>query len=197
MTAKPEAKKKPLSRIVSNVGTTGAESIRIGGMTLDTMGMAESAITQQQMPMAKASNAKQEIENLKSQYPKASISYYQARVKECEENIKRVQDLKDQQDKMIEDYNGHIALCKHREKLLADIDPNDRESIKALNKQYPPYNVEAMQQQLIQCREAIDRCDDVVKQEYDSIIELQQAIERCKMRNVELQKLGADTSDLS
>ena len=197
MTAKPDVPKKPLSRIVPNKGQSGAESIRIGGMTLDTMGMAESAITQQQMPMARASNARQEIENLKSQYPKASISYYQGRVKECEENIKRVQDLKEQQDKMIEDYNGHIALCKHREKLLADIDPNDREAIKALNKQYPPYNIEAMQQQLVQCREAIERCDDVVKQEYDSIIELQQAIARCEVRNVELKKLGADISDLS
>lgn len=202
MTAKPEGGKppvaeKPLSRIVPNVGQSGAESIRIGGMTRDTLGMAEAALANQQWPTAVAANAKQEIENLKTKYPKGSITYYQSRRAECLENIKRVQDLKTQQERMIEEYNGHIALCKHREKLLADIDPEDRDAIKALNKQYPPYSVVAMEQQLVQCREAMARCDDVVTAEYDSISELDKAIERCKMRNAELQKLGADISGLA
>ena len=193
----PPVEQKSMARIVSNVGQSGADSIRIGGMTRDTLGMAEAALTNQQWPSAVASNAQQEIENLKSQYPKGSISYYNSRRAECFENIKRVQDLKTQQDTMIEEYNGHIALCKHREKLIADIDPEDRDAIKAVNKQYPPYSVKAMEQQLVQCREAIQRCDDVVAAEYDSISELDKAIERCKMRNVELQKLGADISGLT
>lgn len=194
---KPPVEQKSMARIVSNVGQSGVDSIRIGGMTRDTLGMAEAALTNQQWPSAVASNAQQEIENLKSQYPKGAISYYNSRRAECFENIKRVQDLKTQQDTMIEEYNGHIALCKHREKLIADIDPEDRDAIKAVNKQYPPYSVEAMEQQLVQCREAIQRCDDVVAAEYDSISELDKAIERCKIRNVELQKLGADISGLT
>lgn len=193
--ANPPSARKTLSRVVSNEGQTGAESIRIGGMTLDTMGMAESAITQQQLPMARAANKKQEIENVKSQFPKPKISYYEGRISECEGNIKRVQNLITEQRAMIEEYTGLIAINGVREKMLADIDQNDRKAVLKINLQYPPYDVDAMRQQIVQSNEAIERSDAVIKQEYDSIIELKQAIGRCMMRNDQLRKLGADMSD--
>lgn len=188
-----DAPKKGNSRIVSNIGQTGVESIRIGGMTLDTLPMVEAAITKQQWRTVVESNERQEVENILSKYPKAQIPYLLSRITECEENIVRIRGLIGAQNKMINEYSAHIGLCKFRDDSIKKLDPDkeaDAVQIKALKKQFPPYNVKAMKTQIELCKEAIMRSDTVIDQEHESIAELREVISKCHQRDTELKPYG-------
>ena len=63
--------------------------------------------------------------------------------------------------------------------------------VKMLKSQFPPYDVTALEQQITQCEEAIERSDGVIAQEFRSIGELREARVRCEQRDVELAQLGA------
>lgn len=180
----------------SNVGQVGVDSIRIGGMTLNTLPIAEAAITKQQWPEVVANAKRQEIEDILAASPKQSVAYLQARVVECEDTIGKVQQLKKDQDAMIRDYTSHISLCEFRDKEIAKLEKSEidseirKEKIKGLKRTYPPYNVEAMEAQIVQCKEAIERSDSVIKEEYDSIAELKGVIIHCKIRDEKLKPYG-------
>ena len=60
-----------------------------------------------------------------------------------------------------------------------------------LFKQFPPYKVTAMEQQIVQSTEAIERADNVIAQEYSSIAELREVLALCKLRDTTLRSLGA------
>jgi hypothetical protein len=183
---------------VSNVGQVGIDSIRIGGMTLQTLPIAETAITKEQWPQVEANAKRQEIEDILAEHPKQTIRYLQSRVNECNETIANIQNLKVDQSAMISDYTTHIGLCKFRDKEIAklekmDIDAEDRRvRIKELKIAYPPYDVKAMEAQIVQCKEAIERSDSVIKQEYDSIAELKEVITYCKIRDEKLKPYGVE-----
>jgi len=184
-----------MNRTTSNKGKKGVESIRVGGMTLDTLPIAEGAYTKEQWPGVVASNRQQEIENIKAEYPKGKIVYFDARIQECKDNIKRIKQLKIDQQKMIDEYTAHISLCRHRDKMIRKCDENTEEGktrIKELQLEFPPYNVAAMQDQIQQCRDAIYRADGVVDAEYASITELRAAITKCEERDRKLAAYGED-----
>lgn len=178
---------------VSNIGQIGIESIRIGGMTLDTLPMAEAAITKQQWAAKEADQKRQEVENILAESPHQKVDYLESRVVECTENIKRIRSLKDEQQKMVDEYTAQIGLCAHRDKEIAKLDPAsafDKDKIKELKKQFPPYNVVEMQKQIDQCREAIKRADSVVDQEHLSIAELKEVAALCRQRDKKLEPYG-------
>ena len=178
---------------VSNTGMTGIESIRIGGMTLQTLPMRESAVTQEQWPEVVANAKRQEVENILAQHPKQTIAYLSSRVTECAENIDRIRNLKKDQQKMIDEYSVHIGLCAHRDKEIAKLNPDvDKEAIKKLRLQFPPYDVRAMKQQINQCKEAIIHSDLVIDQEHDSIAELKDVISKCRLRDEALKPYGVE-----
>lgn len=172
----------------SNIGKTGLDSIRLGGMSLDMLPIRESAITQEQWSEVEANDKRQQIENILAEYPKGKISYFNSRIDECQENIERIRQLKADQQKMINEYTAHIGLCKHRDKMLALTD--DPAEIRKLNIQFPPYNVEAMEEQIKLCEDAIERSDNVIDQEFSSILELRDVINRCQERDAKLKPFG-------
>lgn len=194
---KQDAPKKGNGRIVPNIGKTGLESVRIGGMTLDTLPMVEAALTKQQWPMVKKSNEQQEVDNILGRYPKVKTDYLLSRITECKENIKRIRGLIDSQNKMINEYSAHISLCAHRDREIdkayadkeAPLDEVDAK-IKSLKLQFPPYNVEAMETQIGLCKEAIERSDVVIDTEHNSIAELKEVITKCHQRDTELKPYG-------
>lgn len=178
---------------VPNVGETGVASIRIGGMKLDTLPIAEAAIAKQQWSEKQAEEIRNKIEDILGKYPQHTVEYLKARITECQENIVRIRKLKSEQETMINDYAGHIGMCNHRDRELAKLDPErpeDAAQIKKLKIQYPPYNVQAMKQQIDQCKEAILRCDVVVDAENKSIAELNGTLALCKQRDSELKQFG-------
>lgn len=176
---------------VPNIGETGLASIRIGGMKLDTLPIAEAAIAKQQWSEKQAEDTKNKIEAILGKYPTQTVAYLSSRITESRENIQRIKKLKGDQEQMISDYSGHISMCKYRDDEVAKLDPEqDKEAIKKLEVQYPPYDVKAMKQQIEQCKEAMFRCDLVVDAENESIAEMSGVLALCKQRDAELKQFG-------
>jgi len=173
---------------MSNIGQTGLESIRIGGMKIDNLPIAESAITKQQMPEVDASIKRNKLGNIIAKYPKQTVDWVKGAIKECEDTIKKIRALKEQQQKMIDEYTGHISLCDYRDKEIAKT--TDMTKIADLKLKFPPYNVESMKQQIVQCKEAIIRSDGVIDSEHKSIAELRDLLTVCKKRDEELKPFG-------
>ena len=180
-----------VGRRVPNIGITGIDSIRIGGMTLHTLPMAEAAITKQQWSQVQADAARQEVENILAEYPSQTIAYLNSRVRECHDTIERIKKMKADQQRMIDEYSVHIGLCSHRDREIAKLDPvKDAEAIKKLRLDFPPYDVGAMKQQIEQCKEAILRADTVIDAEHASIVEMKQLITKCEQRDALLAPYG-------
>jgi hypothetical protein len=186
----------------SAIGIDGIESVRLGGMMLDQLPIREAAITKMQWADKVEDENRQKVENIKAEYPTQKISYLSSRVIECEANIQRIIKFKSDQQAMIDQYTTQIGLCTHRDKeiLKSDARREDGEitadehkaAVKALRLEFPPYNVDAMKQQIVQCKEAIERADVVIAQEYLSIAELKEVITFCKMRDKLLKPYGAE-----
>lgn len=183
----------------SNEGQTGVESIRIGGNKIDELPIAEAAITKQQWPDIIKASKDNVIENVKARYPKQTIAWIAGAIRECNDSIKRVRNLAVSQQKMIDDYLGHISLCEYRDKeicrteekyLLGADDADIKQEIKELKLRFPPYNVDAMRIQIKQCREAIERSNEVIDKEHDSISKLKELHVQCTKRDNELRELG-------
>ena len=177
-----------------NIGVKGIESIRLGDMEICDLPIAECANAQQQLPLAEDAERQNEIENILAGYPKQRVGYLNARIHECEENIGRIGQMKGQQAAMISEYTSQISLCKFRDDEVAQIAEDDEErdvKIKDLFKRFPPYKVPAMEQQVIQSNEAIQRADEVIAKEYASIAELRELMGLCEQRDNKLRHLGA------
>jgi len=175
----------------SNLGLTGIDSIRLNGMKLDALPIAESAIAKQQWSEVQAMDIKNKINSILGRYPKPSVAYIDGRIIECQDNIKRIKKFKSDQDTMINEYSMHIRMCVHRDTEISKLDQvDDMDEIKRLKLQYPPYDIIAMEQQIIQCREAMIRCDDVVDEENNSINTLYGVLSLCKQRDEELKQFG-------
>ena len=176
-----------------NIGVSGPESVRLNGMRVENLPIAEGVRAKTQIPLVHEADRKTKIECVKARYPKASVPQLEARVVECHDNIERIKNFRDKQQSQISEYTSQLAMCKYREGEVAKIgddDPNRIEKIKDLKKRFPPYDVEAMKTQIVQFTEGCERCDDVIKQEHKSIAELSEAIGRCKQRDLELKALG-------
>lgn len=177
-----------------NIGVKGVESIRIGDMKICDLPIAEGAIAKQQLPLAEDTERRNEIKNILAGYPKQSVIWIESRIRECEENILRIGDMKAQQHAMISEYNSQISLCRFRDDEISRIDEDDDErdaKIKDLFKRFPPYKVPAMEQQIIQNAEAIERADAVIVTEYESIAEMRELKGLCEQRDLKLRYLGA------
>lgn len=185
---------------VSNEGQLGIDSIRIGGMKLDDLPIAEGAITKQQLPEILEADRKNTIDNIVAKYPKQSVAWVRGAIIECEATLTNVRGLKESQNKMINDYSGHISLCAHRDRELTALDNMLKtggitqgyhdERAKKLKLDFPPYDVKAMKQQIQQCKEAIVRSDVVIDKEHQDISTLRELLTKCMQRDVELKEFG-------
>lgn len=176
-----------------NIGIKGVDSIRLGDMKICDLPIAEGACAQRQIPLAEDAERKAEIENILAGYPKQKVGYLNSRMRECEENVVRVGQMKSQQSAMISEYTSQISLCKFRDDEIAKIAEDDEErdaKIKDLFKRFPPYKVPAMEQQVIQSNEALQRADEVIAKEYASIAELREIKGLCEQRDNKLRHLG-------
>lgn len=178
----------------SAIGVSGVESIRIGDMRICDLPIAESAIAKQQIPLAEDVDRQNKINNVLAGYPTHRVPYLEARIRECETNIEQIGKMKIQQSALISEYTSQITLCKFRDEEIAripDDDPEKDQKVKDLFKRFPPYKVDAMNQQIIQSTEAIERADEVIAEEYKSISELRELKGLCEQRDIKLRHLGA------
>lgn len=178
-----------------NIGQEGIDSIRIDGQKINDLGMVPLAHAKMQMAEVRKTARQNKINGIKAKYPTQRTAYLESRIKECNENISRMQGMTTQyQDKMRE-YTGLITLCEIREKEIARIpeDAPDRdERIKEWMQRVPPYKIDAMKQQITQFQESIDRATEVIAQEYESIAEFNEVLGLCRQRDLELKNLGEE-----
>ena len=177
-----------------NIGETGASSIRLGEMKICDLPIGECARAASQLPLVEDTERQNKIENVLAGFPKHRVDYLEGRIRESEVNILHIQEMKQQQQALISEYTSHISLCEFRDKEIERIpstDPDREEKISDLNKRFPPYNVSAMQQQIVQSGEAIVRADEVIAQEYNSIAEMREFLVQCRVRDAKLKALGA------
>jgi len=179
----------------SNIGQVGVDSIRIAATKIEDLPMVAGAHAKTGIAAAIQNEKQNRINTIRAKYPAHHINQLEGWVKECEENVQRVQIFKGQQSDMINQYTGHISMCEYRDKELARLDPDnpgELEQIKALKKQFPPYNVEKMREQIQMCREGLERGDLVIAKEYESLAMLREQIALCQHRDMELRAAGAD-----
>jgi len=171
-----------------NIGETGAKSIRLGGMKMEDLPLAEAASAKPQLPDVEENEKQDEIMNIRASFPKQSVAYINSRIKECEENVVRIGQIKGEQQALINEYTSYISLCRHRDKELSKT--TDEAERKEIKKAFPLYNVEAMQAQIEQSIDSINKTDEVIAREYQSIAELRELIGTCQQRDNRLTKLG-------
>ncbi len=172
----------------SNVGERGPGSIRVAGMRIEDLPIAEQAAARQQLPLVLDMDRRNQIENIIVGSPKQDVSYLKARIAECLDSIGRIGDLKTRELALIAEYTGHITLCRYRDDLLEKETDPDR--IREIERKFPPYNVEKMEQQIEQSKASIARAEAAIEQEHASIRELNAVVGKCEVRDQRLRALG-------
>jgi len=165
---------------------TGPGSIRLGGLSVDNLPIAESALTKFQMKSVEENEIENRVKEIFARFPPQPVKYLESRIRECRENIVRINKVIGEQNSMISQYAAQITMCEYRDKELAKTD--DPAVIKELKLKYPPYSIPAMEQQIVQCREAVERCNDVIHKEHGSIEELTALVAQCQLRDQELKQ---------
>jgi hypothetical protein len=179
----------------------GVESIRIKGRKIEDLPLGQGNEAKAQLPAAIETERLDNIAGINAKYPALRIDYIDSRVSECEQNITRIQGTMTQQATMISEYEGHIKMSDYRDKEIVKLedkfmldeitDETLKAEKKALFKRFLPFSIPAMEQQIVQCNEAIERCNDVIKKEHESIAEFTEARALCKQRDIELAQYGA------
>lgn len=178
-----------------NIGEVGIASIRINGMRIQQLPIAEKALSLAQMPEVQRKKKELDIERVLKKYPSASVEYLESRERECRENIRRVEQMIVDQQTMIKDYTGWVQIMEVREQSLelASKIENEEErnlEIRKIEKKWPPYQSGALLDQIQQCREAVERGQKVIAEENASIAMLNENMGLAKLRDKELSGLG-------
>jgi hypothetical protein len=179
----------------------GVDSIRIRGKRVEELPLGTGNEAKAQMPLAIEQERLNAIETVNAEYPSHRIDYLRSRITECEENKDRMHTTIGQLNTMTSEYNGQIKMCEHRDNEIYKLNKGQGSNgitmevrdagIKELKKQYPAYDVAAMEQQIVQNGEGIGRCKDVIVAEDASIKEFTEVLTLCRQRDKELKKLGA------
>lgn len=186
--------------MTSNIGETGVESIRLKGMKVEELPLAFAAHVAPQIALAEDTERKNKIGNVLKKYPDQRTEFLGTRIQECKDNQQNMTRLIAEQQQMISDYKGHIAMTKHRnneeDKLRGWLeqgkltDDEFRQELKDLNKRHLPYDLDRLQAQIDLCEENIKRAQIVANQEADAIEELGRVKGLTEQRDAELSALG-------
>jgi uncharacterized coiled-coil DUF342 family protein len=179
----------------------GVDSIRLRGKRVEELPLGTGNEAKAQLPLAIEDERLNAIKAVNAEFPAHRIDYLVSRIKECEENKDRMHKTIDQLNTMSSEYNGQIKMCQHRDDEIYKLEKGHGsngittevrdQGIKELKKQFPPYNVEAMEQQIVQNGEGIGRCKEVIVAEDASIKEFTEVVTLCKERDKQLHRLGA------
>jgi phage shock protein A len=176
----------------SNKGKEGLDSLRINGSKLDNLPLGQGEQARLGLADFLKTDKETKENNIKAKYPKVSEEYINGTIKELRANIKRVREMKSGLKNKIAEYNTLITQGKIRDaqiELLNKDNPEDAKKIRELLKQFPPYNIQALEDQISQFEESIKRCDAVIDQEHDSIAEFNKNLALVQQRDRELRSI--------
>lgn len=177
-----------------NIGQTGIDSIRLGGVRVSELPIAEQAQAKPQIPLFIDTERRNKVAGVLARFPKQRVDYLKSKIQECQTNVTRMGLLANAESQRISEYSGLITLCEFRDKEITRIledDPEQEAKIKDLEKRFPLYDVKAMGTQIQQSRESIERANEVVAREYNSMAEVREVLVLCERRDAELRNLGA------
>lgn len=176
----------------SNKGKEGLDSLRINGSKLDNLPLGQGEKAKEGLVDFLKTDKETKENNIRAKYPKASEDYIRGALKELNHNIKRVKGLKKDLQEKIAEYTMLITQGKIRDSQIELFDkenPEHKEKIKELLKQFPPYNMQALEEQIKQFEESIERCDSVIEKEYESIAEFTKNLALVQQRDRELKAI--------
>lgn len=179
-----------MGRETSNIGETGVKSIRLKGMKIEDLPMAMQARVAPQMAIAEDTERQHKANGILKKYPTQRVDYLEGRIRECRTSMEGMNTLMLQEQKRIQEYQGHIEMCKHRDRMIDKLDPvEDADEIKALKRQFP-YVIDRLEAQIQISNESIERFQEVVRREASDIEELSAVKALCVQRDVELKAIG-------
>ena len=175
----------------SNIGITGPDSLRLGGMKVDELPFAAAEQTKHQLPEFYATEKLNKIARIKARFPKQSVDWCNGAIRECEGNMVNVRGLKAQAAGQIEEYKALISQCKRRDRKIDEAESQGKteDEIRVIKKGFPLYQVKPMKHQIGQFRATINRCDDVIEKEKQSIKEVRDLRTACAERDRLLKEL--------
>jgi len=175
-----------------NIGKEGLDSLRINGSKLDNLPLGQGEKAKLGLPDFLKTDKENKENNIRSRYPKVSEEYINGTIKELKANVVRVKDLRSDMKNKIEEYRILITQGKVRDAQIENLNRDNPEhltKIKELFKQFPPYSINALENQISQFEESIEMCNEVIEQEYASIAEFTKNLALIQQRDRELRSI--------
>lgn len=173
-----------------NIGETGAESIRINGRRIENLPLGQGNQVKEGLREFLKTDKETKENNIIAKFPKHKRPYLEAQIRECRRNINQIKNFKRDLKNNIVEYRQLIKDCQKRDEEIAKCDPiEDKDRINKLKREIPPYNVEAMYKQIEQFEEGIDKCDETIEQDYDSISEITSILALVEQKEKELKNI--------
>lgn len=179
----------------SNKGKEGLDSLRINGSKLDNLPLGQGEKAKEGLVDFLKTDKETKENNIRAKYPKVSEEYIRGILREVNHNIKRAKGLKKDLQGKIAEYRTLITQGQIRDSQIEQLNkenPEDAEKIKQLLKQFPPYNIKALEEQVTQFEQSIERCDSVIEKEYESIAEFTKNLALVQQRDRELKAIKQD-----
>ena len=176
----------------SNKGKEGLDSLRINGSKLDKLPLGQGEKAKEGLVDFLKTDKETKENNIRAKYPKASEDYIRGALKELNHNIKRVKGLKKDLQNKISEYRSLVTQGQIRDSQIEQLNkknPEDAKKIRELLKQFPPYNIKALEEQIGQFEESIERCDSVIEKEYESVAEFTKNLALVQQRDRELKAI--------
>jgi hypothetical protein len=185
--------------MTSNVGETGVKSIRLKGMKIEELPLPMAARVKDQIQLAQDTERQNAIGEIIATHPTQRVDYLEGRIAECKKSQESMNQLALTEQQRIQEYQGHIEMCKHRDRELAKIDQavadghmtDDyaEQQRKSLKLQFP-YVIDRLQAQIDISNQSIQRFQEVTRRESGSIQELSETLALCKERDRLLKQHG-------
>ena len=151
-----------------NIGQTGLESIRFDGLKLENLPLGQGNEAKVGLKEFLQTDKETKKNNIIAKFPKHKIKYLKTQIRDYKIKEKRI---------------------KKNKKKLTQCDKDSisgKEKIKEINRKYLPYDVEALEQQIVQFEEGIDRCDNTIEQDHNSIVQIERVLALVEQRDKEV-----------
>lgn len=185
--------------MTSNIGETGVKSIRLKGMKIEELPLPMAARVQDQLRLAEDTERQNKIGEIIKTHPTQRVDYLEGRIAECKQSQENMNNLALVEQQRIQEYQGHIEMCKHRDrelsKLKASVESGDitedyaKQREKELRMQFP-YIIDRLEAQIDISNDSIQRFNEVSRRESGSIQELSECLALCRKRDELLKQLG-------
>lgn len=188
--------------MADNIGEVGVESIRINNKKIDDLPFGQAQRAADQLPAALAAEQQQKISDVLARYPRVTHEYIESRLHECATAIKDFKRVKKETQQKIADFTL-LAQQQQGENFTdiedelyeigarTDIDIEEKKRlIKDRRSNCSAYDRNSLYTQITQFQENIERLDNAIQAENDSITELKVLLGKLEVRDAELKLLG-------